>query len=495
MTQRQVVWTDGWSQSSMLTSDKGTLYEFRQLISSPLQFIQVRNTQAHIRFYSKTTNKIKNIAADNFHGRTSIPHFVTDPNSYPKNNDPNENLLIWKINSALYDFRLPNFDDHKKHSIRDNMNIFYSYVNKSTAISLFSSAHVVEALIYACPSASSHSWTADNEALFRYVWDDKWIRGSGAAARAPEPREGLGRELHSLNETEAAAQLVAVGLLGARKGHHGWRRFNRVLIQGGWPWLNGYSKVFAKAVFVTLVCLFAAIDQGLVVPMPALGRVMIELVRPLLKRDGGGQTSLKIRMNDRLKDVKAIVYGIKLSDPTKSQRNGDSMPLEMQTKQASVSMVSLRLKSKNSATVVSVEDVDNGDESKPSETKPSETKPSGKKAQGWTLAEPGDIPKTNGELPIHIITTEAHANRCNHGVNVPYHGRVRVAHTLQELKEHLSDKNGLVIAQTLGEEPARQEVAAYASNEKVLTVKRAEKQCIYCAVRMAHCVGALVVIG
>lgn len=84
---------------------------------------------------------------------------------------------------------------------------------------------------------------------------------------------------------------------------------------------------------------------------------------------------------------------------------------------------------------------------------------------------------------------------CNHGPTLHSSMRVRVAHSLTEASERISDWNEITVAHTLGDEQARAEVEAWAVSEGVLTVKRATDQCIYCACRAAHATAALLVIA
>jgi hypothetical protein len=69
-----------------------------------------------------------------------------------------------------------------------------------------------------------------------------------------------------------------------------------------------------------------------------------------------------------------------------------------------------------------------------------------------------------------------------------------VAHSLKEVEEQIAGNGGITVALTLGAEAARSEVEAYAIQEKILSVKRADEQCIYCAYRLAHATCALLVV-
>ena len=70
-----------------------------------------------------------------------------------------------------------------------------------------------------------------------------------------------------------------------------------------------------------------------------------------------------------------------------------------------------------------------------------------------------------------------------------------MAHSLKEVKERIADNGGITVALTRGAEAARSEVEAYAVREMILSVKRADEECIYCAYRLAHATCALLVVG
>jgi hypothetical protein len=109
----------------------------------------------------------------------------------------------------------------------------------------------------------------------------------------------------------------------------------------------------------------------------------------------------------------------------------------------------------------------------------------------WTL---GAFAAPNFPIPRpirHILPGQT----CNHGPAVRFNGRMRVAHSLQELENMVADRLSITVALTLGQAEARKEVEDHVAVRKLLAVKRADEQCLYCAVRMAHSTGALVVIG
>jgi hypothetical protein len=94
-------------------------------------------------------------------------------------------------------------------------------------------------------------------------------------------------------------------------------------------------------------------------------------------------------------------------------------------------------------------------------------------------------------LPSHIILGTA----CAHTNSELFTGRVKVAHSLSELEEATADGDSITVALTRGVESARHEVWAWVAQRAMMTVRTAEGQCVGCAVKLAHCVGALVVAG
>jgi hypothetical protein len=82
---------------------------------------------------------------------------------------------------------------------------------------------------------------------------------------------------------------------------------------------------------------------------------------------------------------------------------------------------------------------------------------------------------------------------CTHAVELVWAGRVGAAHSAQEVAT-MTNGGGLTVALTRGVAAARNEVEAYAIANKLLSVKRGEKQCISCACKLAHVSSALLVI-
>src|SRR5437763_864573 len=96
-------------------------------------------------------------------------------------------------------------------------------------------------------------------------------------------------------------------------------RLNKVLIQGGWPWLRGYNKTFAKAVFLVTVSLFGALELGYV--NAGVAEDLTALARLLVGRDGSGWP-LRVRKNHRLHDKKVRVAAAEKKNVSIRDRRG-----------------------------------------------------------------------------------------------------------------------------------------------------------------------------
>lgn len=90
---------------------------------------------------------------------------------------------------------------------------------------------------------------------------------------------------------------------------------------------------------------------------------------------------------------------------------------------------------------------------------------------------------------------------CNHGQDLRFTGRIKLVSSLVELNDACSPKPeihgtglSLVVAQTFHNTHALQEAEGFVRQSRILSVRRGENQCTGCAVKLAHLVGALIVI-
>jgi hypothetical protein len=118
--------------------------------------------------------------------------------------------------------------------------------------------------------------------------------------------------------------------------------------------------------------------------------------------------------------------------------------------------------------------------------------------KGWELSNCGTLANSEKTETSILAVSDAfvvHGSKCNHGENLPYSGRVHLAHSLAELDTNVATYDRIIVAQTLGNETTREEVLKHVSAKRIMTVVRAEQQCIYCAYRTAHATRALVIVG
>jgi hypothetical protein len=109
----------------------------------------------------------------------------------------------------------------------------------------------------------------------------------------------------------------------------------------------------------------------------------------------------------------------------------------------------------------------------------------------------GDLESQPVGLSNHIIQ----GKDCNHGPDLIWRGRVKVAHSLEDaqglpgVRSLTGTNEGITVALTRGNARGVEEVQAFVVTEKILAVRRGEKQCISCACRLAQVVKALLVYG
>lgn len=106
------------------------------------------------------------------------------------------------------------------------------------------------------------------------------------------------------------------------------------------------------------------------------------------------------------------------------------------------------------------------------------------------MEEPPPLPHP---LPTHLVM----GRPCQHGSSPqnPYMARVKVAHSLGELVEAVQDGESLVVTLAWGNVRSINEICAFAVEKYILTVIKSDMQCRECAINLAHCIGALVLVA
>jgi hypothetical protein len=260
---------------------------------SPITNLRYAKSQqnASSKFYGKVGNKICNITADTLLSRSSVPYYIGEKAAYPPKQDGNSKALR-EANRALDGFMLGGSND-----------------NKSKKLHIYNSPQVVTGLLVQTRLVD----TERARTVLRMVFP-KW---DTYKAWNPDTAENLGMAFHLWQEHDTILSVITLACYGCFKGHRAWMRLNKVLIQGGWPWLRGYDKAFAKAVFLVMVSLFGALELGYV--NAGVAEDLTALARLLVGRDGS-EGPLKVRKNNRLMDKKVRVAAVEKKNV--STRNG-----------------------------------------------------------------------------------------------------------------------------------------------------------------------------
>lgn len=108
-----------------------------------------------------------------------------------------------------------------------------------------------------------------------------------------------------------------------------------------------------------------------------------------------------------------------------------------------------------------------------------------------TIALDSSPPADNVPSHLNIIP----GNSCDHGEGQKYTGRFKLAAFLAELATNTEPGSSIVVSKTFGNATGQREVIDFVVQQKILSVKRGGKQCVACAVRLAHALGAIVVIA
>jgi hypothetical protein len=250
---------------------------------SPLTNLRYAKSQqnASSKFYGKAGNKIRSIIADTLLSRTTVPYYIGEKAAYPPTQDGNSKVFR-ETNRALDGFMLGGSND-----------------NKSKKVHIYNSPQIVTELL-------ARTGLVDTKracTILRMVFP-QW---ETSRAWNPDTAENLGMAFHLWQEHDTILSVVMLACYGCFKGHRAWARLNKVLIQGAWPWLRGYNKAMAKAVFLVMVSLFGALELDYV--NAGVAEHLTALARLLVGRDGSGG-ALRVRRNDRLKDKKVRVAAV-----------------------------------------------------------------------------------------------------------------------------------------------------------------------------------------
>jgi hypothetical protein len=244
---------------------------------------------ANIKFYGKMGNKISNIAADVFLSRTSSPYFLKEKGLYlPIESGDQE--IYHKTSEVLDAFMLDGAGQNARHAI----------------VQEYNDPWIVVRLLAKAGLVNEQEARATMQTTFpRYT---TWMGLRNVA-------KGLGLEFHFATEAEMTLHMLTIAAYGSYHGQQGWRRWNRVLMEGAWPRLRGYRKAYARLVYTVVVSLFAAVELGYV--NTGVTALMIELVKTLVGGGYGGG-AWKVRKCHSLKDKKVRIAAVKGADNSKA---------------------------------------------------------------------------------------------------------------------------------------------------------------------------------
>jgi len=274
--------------------------------------------------------------------------------------------------------------------------------------------------------------------------------------------------MHLWERDLALNWVVALGVVGGWDAHFAWDRMQNLLVLGGWPWLVGYPKVYAKTIFTLMACISAAVEMGQL-NGAAMREPMQTLAERLVMRESIGGP-WRIRTTWKITSPKAMVSAVlqrRVGYCSPHRALGPSHTLRKLT--------SLTLSQDSAKT--------EGADAPNQAVKPEHDIP-------WTAAP--FTPNSESLPRNHVIP----GKDCNHGAELLWAGRVQIAHSMMEVITFLGQGDEqITVALTRGDEMARDEVETYAVAQKILSVKRSSNQCISCICKLAHVVGALLVIG
>src|ERR1700760_4026236 len=83
---------------------------------------------------------------------------------------------------------------------------------------------------------------------------------------------------------------------------------------------------------------------------------------------------------------------------------------------------------------------------------------------------------------------------CQHDANQKYRGRVKLVSSLTEMDEATLPRTSIVVTSTFGNGAGEVEATNFAGQQRLLTIRRGQEQCVGCAVGLAHAISAIVVI-
>lgn len=214
-------------------------------------------------------DRVCRIYADNIRGYTVPPEYYKTKGIYPVSEDINDKAYRSAIDRTLMHFRL-----HGNAS----STVLRRYKSDAYRIELF----------HATGLSELHDVLAIHEEARMLRWT---MTGAG--------KGNIGIKLHTTCRNRQGLIMAMIACQGSFQGERGWVFFTRTLIQGAWPWLGGYTKDYAKTIYLAMICLFTIVRQGSGY-RPDIGQLILALAARLVDPNCFGLGCIRVRVNDKL---------------------------------------------------------------------------------------------------------------------------------------------------------------------------------------------------
>ena len=374
-------------------------------------------------------------------GRSSIPFYHGEQSAYPIQM-PNKKQLTSKRKDVWAYLR--ESSDSANLSFMDNFRLHHQYFHVSRRVDLLADSGITS--------------EADAKAIMEIVYPLSAFSVPGFHRGNPRVHHNLGSDLHQMEDPADKIQLCAVACRGAFSGLFTWSRFNAVLVQGGWPWLRRYSRAYARTIYTAMVIIFVVIECYILEDMDVMRTCLLSLAAKLIGNPEEGKPAWRVRQGAYLKGEKISGTAMPSTNAPKEKKQTLERVEEVNT-EAPVNAV------KDHGTAVV--------------------------APSWSYAATAPAPLRKGDLPSHIATGSA----CGHENPQSTVARVKLAASIEQLPDITMTNEGMTVALTAGDRRAQEEALSFVVQHHILTVYRGEGQCVACAISLAHCIGALVVIS
>lgn len=248
------------------------------------------------RLYSTMAHTIGAVYHDSISKETVAPLHFYIKGTYPSLALATTGAEAEKKSDKMYRMRIQDILFHFRLVQNASLTVSQRYYSKQYVAEVFASAGL---------TASSYDAMALLNTIGFKGTNGRTLTGQGIA------HASLGTDLHTVHNVDLGngvnRQTLIVALIAAYasfQGNFGWSWFNRILIQGAWPWLGGYSKSYAKTVFAAMVCLFCCVRHGHA--WSGVGDLILRLARKLVDPNCFGAGRVRVRAGGRLAGGKVL---------------------------------------------------------------------------------------------------------------------------------------------------------------------------------------------